>query len=96
MTFIKRSVFKLFVATQLFAFAAIAHAGDYGKHDKKDIVDTAVAAGQFSTLAAALDAAGLIDTLKDVELRVHDPRPLPLPRSPLPVSYSTVIKEGDR
>ena len=64
MTFIKRNVFKLFVATQLFAFAAIAHAGDYGKHDKKDIVDTAVAAGQFSTLAAALDAAGLIDTLK--------------------------------
>jgi uncharacterized surface protein with fasciclin (FAS1) repeats len=29
-----------------------------------DIVDTAVAAGSFSTLAAALDAAGLIDTLK--------------------------------
>jgi uncharacterized surface protein with fasciclin (FAS1) repeats len=31
---------------------------------KKDIVDTAVAAGQFKTLAAALTAAGLIDTLK--------------------------------
>lgn len=31
---------------------------------KKDIVDTAVAAGQFKTLAAALKAAGLIDTLK--------------------------------
>src|SRR3954453_18975821 len=30
----------------------------------KDIVDTAVAAGQFKTLAAALKAAGLIDTLK--------------------------------
>jgi transforming growth factor-beta-induced protein len=29
-----------------------------------DIVDTAVAAGSFSTLAAALDAAGLVDTLK--------------------------------
>jgi transforming growth factor-beta-induced protein len=29
-----------------------------------DIVDTAVAAGQFTTLAKALDAAGLIDTLK--------------------------------
>ena len=29
-----------------------------------DIVDTAVAAGDFSTLAAALDAAGLVDTLK--------------------------------
>ena len=30
----------------------------------KDIVDTAVEAGSFSTLAAALDAADLIDTLK--------------------------------
>ena len=30
----------------------------------KDIVDTAVAAGQFKTLAAALGAAGLVDTLK--------------------------------
>ena len=29
-----------------------------------DIVDTAVAAGSFKTLAAALQAAGLIDTLK--------------------------------
>ena len=30
----------------------------------KDLVDTAVAAGSFKTLAAALTAAGLIDTLK--------------------------------
>ena len=30
----------------------------------KDIVDTAVAAGQFKTLAAALKAAGLVETLK--------------------------------
>ena len=30
----------------------------------KDIVDTAVAAGQFQTLAAALNAAGLVETLK--------------------------------
>ncbi|HYN40173.1 MAG TPA: fasciclin domain-containing protein [Thermoanaerobaculia bacterium] len=30
----------------------------------KDIVDTAVAAGSFNTLATALKAAGLIDTLK--------------------------------
>jgi uncharacterized surface protein with fasciclin (FAS1) repeats len=30
----------------------------------KDIVDTAVAAGSFKTLAAALTQAGLIDTLK--------------------------------
>ena len=31
---------------------------------KADIVDTAIAAGQFDTLAAALTAAGLVDTLK--------------------------------
>ncbi|MDO9075549.1 MAG: fasciclin domain-containing protein [Rubrivivax sp.] len=30
----------------------------------KDIVDTAVAAGNFTTLATALQAAGLVDTLK--------------------------------
>ncbi len=30
----------------------------------KDIVDTAVAAGSFKTLATALGAAGLVDTLK--------------------------------
>jgi uncharacterized surface protein with fasciclin (FAS1) repeats len=30
----------------------------------KDIVDTAVGAGNFKTLAAALTAAGLVDTLK--------------------------------
>lgn len=33
-------------------------------HEKKDIVDTAVAAGSFNTLAAALTAAGLVETLK--------------------------------
>lgn len=32
--------------------------------EQKDIVDTAVAAGSFKTLAAALKAAGLIDALK--------------------------------
>jgi uncharacterized surface protein with fasciclin (FAS1) repeats len=34
------------------------------KKDKKDIVDTAIAAGKFSTLAAALEAADLVETLK--------------------------------
>ncbi len=33
-------------------------------HKHKDIVDTAVAAGSFKTLAAALGAAGLVETLK--------------------------------
>lgn len=41
-------------------------AGTHAKTPAKtaDIVDTAVAAGQFKTLAAALGAAGLVDTLK--------------------------------
>ena len=34
------------------------------KEAKSDIVDTAVNAGSFKTLAAALEAAGLVDTLK--------------------------------
>src|SRR5689334_25133734 len=34
------------------------------KAETKDVVDTAVAAGNFKTLAAALKAAGLVDTLK--------------------------------
>ena len=33
-------------------------------HEKKDIVDTAIAAGSFTTLAQALTAAGLVQTLK--------------------------------
>ena len=32
--------------------------------ESKDIVDTAVAAGDFNTLVAAVEAAGLVDTLK--------------------------------
>ena len=33
-------------------------------HDKKDVVDTAVSAGSFNTLVAAVQAADLVDTLK--------------------------------
>ena len=46
------------LAAGLIAFAIPAHAQD------KDIVDTAVALGEFTTLAAARDAAGLVQTLK--------------------------------
>ena len=35
-----------------------------GSMDKKDIVDTAVGAGTFETLVAAVSAADLVDTLK--------------------------------
>ena len=42
-----------------------AIAGGHSKEAKTgDIVDVAVAAGQFKTLAAALEAADLVDTLK--------------------------------
>jgi uncharacterized surface protein with fasciclin (FAS1) repeats len=45
--------------------AAIGLAGCFGAHAaEKDIVDTAVEAEQFKTLAAALRAAGLVTTLK--------------------------------
>ncbi len=43
---------------------AAALAGATLAAQAKDIVDTAVSAGQFKTLATALQAAGLVDTLK--------------------------------
>lgn len=46
----------------LMAAAAVAVAAVGAQ--AKDIVDTAVAAGNFKTLATALQAAGLVDTLK--------------------------------
>ncbi len=55
----KRTI--LAVALSVLTFSFVANAGNMGK---KDIVDTAVAAGDFKTLAAALQAAGLVDTLK--------------------------------
>jgi uncharacterized surface protein with fasciclin (FAS1) repeats len=56
-----KTVFKSFLAAGVvLALAVPARAG----MDQKDIVDTAVAAGSFTTLAKALDAAGLVDTLK--------------------------------
>lgn len=52
-----RTVLALTVSTVI---ALPALAGDM----KKDIVDTAVGAGDFSTLVAAVEAAGLVETLK--------------------------------
>ncbi len=54
---IRRTFLALTAAT---AFAMPAFAESHSK----DIVDTAVAAGTFTTLAAALEAAGLVETLK--------------------------------
>ncbi|WP_368484845.1 fasciclin domain-containing protein [Pseudoalteromonas sp. SD03] len=44
------------------ALSTAAHADHHGM--KKDIVDVAAANGSFSTLVAAVKAAGLVDTLK--------------------------------
>jgi uncharacterized surface protein with fasciclin (FAS1) repeats len=67
---------KHIAAGSLVALALTATAGHHeGAHEKMDkakamaaqqgdIVDVAVGAGQFKTLAAALTAAGLVDTLK--------------------------------
>lgn len=63
---------SLGVALALGLASPLAFAGAAGDATAKspqskaqaDIVDTAVAAGQFKTLAAALTAAGLVDTLK--------------------------------
>lgn len=52
------------LAAPLAIAAPAAGTGTAAAQAQKDIVDTAVAAGQFSTLAAALTAAGLVDTLK--------------------------------
>ena len=46
------------------ALAAITSCGSFVFAAEKDIVDTAVAAGSFKTLAAALGAADLVGTLK--------------------------------
>ena len=53
---------KLALATA--AAVGIAFGATAARAADKDIVDTAVAAGQFNTLAAALTAAGLVETLK--------------------------------
>lgn len=48
-----------------FALAGVATAGQNEMaHGKKDIVDTAVAAGSFDTLVTAVTAAELVETLK--------------------------------
>jgi len=62
-----RVVFSLALALAFAISTQAALAGDckYSEcKQPKDIIDTAVAAGNFNTLAAALKAADLIETLK--------------------------------
>ena len=51
---------KLVTLAAALLLSTTAFAGGF----KKDIVDTAVDAGSFTTLVAAVQAAGLVDTLK--------------------------------
>lgn len=37
----------------------------------------------------------LIDRMSNVTFRLHEPRPAPRPKNPLPIVYSTIIKDGD-
>jgi uncharacterized surface protein with fasciclin (FAS1) repeats len=46
------------------AVVGLALSGPIARASNQDIVDTAVSAGQFKTLAAALQAADLVNTLK--------------------------------
>jgi transforming growth factor-beta-induced protein len=57
-----RKILKSAVAAA--AVAVMALAATTARAQEKDIVDTAVAAGSFKTLAAALTAGDLIQTLK--------------------------------
>ncbi len=55
----------MFRRTYLALTAAALMAGPaFADSHSKDIVDTAVNAGSFTTLVAAVEAAGLVDTLK--------------------------------
>jgi uncharacterized surface protein with fasciclin (FAS1) repeats len=51
------------LAAALLLLVTDVYAGSYGKK-QSDIVDTAVSAGTFNTLAAALEAGDLVGTLK--------------------------------
>jgi uncharacterized surface protein with fasciclin (FAS1) repeats len=52
------------MAAVVLTVVGLAIGSTFARATNQDIVDTAVGAGQFKTLAAALQAAGLVDTLK--------------------------------
>ncbi len=54
----------LIALSTLFLLTASALFAGHHTHDSKDIVDTAASNGSFSTLVTAIEAAGLVDTLK--------------------------------
>lgn len=60
----RRALLAITVAGFLSACAGMSQADKTAPAAKSDIVDTAVAAGNFKTLVTAVQAAGLVDTLK--------------------------------
>ncbi len=52
------------MAAVVAAVVGLAFGSTVARTSNQDIVDTAIGAGQFKTLAAALEAADLVDTLK--------------------------------
>ena len=61
---LKSKIASLMLVGAMAVGITVLSVGAADHHEKKDIVDTAVAAGSFKTLAAALQAAGLVETLK--------------------------------
>ena len=61
---VMRNVGKLTVLAILAAGLLVSMPGPADAGPDKDIVETAVSAGQFNTLATALTEAGLVETLK--------------------------------
>src|SRR5215213_5432011 len=60
----RRDSMRQFIRASIATLALAAVVGMPARAAEQDIVDTAVTAGSFKTLAAALQAAGLVDTLK--------------------------------
>ena len=55
---------KWLISTFLTSALLIAGFSSHAMQPKKDIVDTAIASGDFNTLVTAVQEAGLVDTLK--------------------------------
>jgi uncharacterized surface protein with fasciclin (FAS1) repeats len=66
MNLVKSSLRVLFVSVLLGVSALVSpgYASEHEGANKKDIVDTAIEAGSFTTLVTALQSAGLVETLK--------------------------------
>ena len=58
----RRILYALLISSMV--LIGMCYAGSAQNSAEKDIVDTAVAAGNFKTLVSAVQAAGLVETLK--------------------------------